>query len=438
MKIAIVGSGISGLGAAYALKDTADVTVFEQAPRLGGHAHTVDVTFGAVTLAVDVGFIVLNERNYPNLLGLFEALGVPTKPSDMSFGLSMDGGALEYAVDNYDQIFAQRKNLLNLSMIRGLRDILRFNREAGALLDSGALDGMTLRQFIERYNYSDWYRDCFATPFGGAIWSTPVGKILDFPARNFVAFFRNHDLMQGMDAMQKWRTVDGGSRQYVQRIAKALGPRARVGVGVTTLSRASGRPVLGLSDGTEAQFDQVILACHGPQARALIQDLDREERTLLSAFKTLPNTAYLHSDPALMPKRRKVWSSWNFLAPKPGSDDHRPAPVTYWMQRLQGLPREHDLFVSLNPDQAPRADLTHGQFAFDHPYYDEATFAAQAGMDAIQGRGGVWYAGAWLGYGFHEDGLRAGLRVATSLGASPAWARDLPPAIAPRLAAAAE
>ena len=438
MKIAVIGAGISGLGAAYALKDIAEVTVFEKDNRFGGHAQTSDVNFGDARIAVDTGFIVYNYRNYPNLTGLFEHLDVPTKWSDMSFGLSVNGGKLEYACDSLNQIFAQRLNALNPKFLNGLRDILRFNKTAPGLLDSGALQGLTLGQFIEKHNYSNWFRDCFAAPFGGAIWSTPVGEIMEFPAENFVAFFRNHDLMCGMEPMQRWRTVEGGSREYVSRLLAALGGLTHKNAKVVEINRASGRPEVVLADGSRQVFDEVILACHAPQSAKLLKDQDVQERALLSSFRTTDNLAVLHSDPNLMPKRKRVWSSWNFLSDGFEQDLRKPAPVTYWMQRLQGLDRAHDLFVSLNPAEMPRENLVHGTFSYAHPLYDAAAFEAQAGMDTIQGRGGVWYAGAWLGYGFHEDGLRSGLRVAASLGAHPVWAKGMPEAIVTPLAEAAE
>ncbi len=437
MRVAIIGSGIAGLGAAYALKDIADVTVFEKENRFGGHAHTNHVEIDGTRIAVDTGFIVYNYRNYPNLTGLFEHLDVPTKWSDMSFGLSVKGGRMEYACDSLNQIFAQRLNAFNPFFINGLREILKFNRIAGDLLDRGELEGLSLGAFLEKYRFSKWFRDCFVTPFGGAIWSTPVGKVLDFPAANFVSFFRNHDLMQGMNPMQRWRTVDGGSEQYVNRIVQSL-TAAHSGQTVRSVTRSGGLPKVTLEDGTEAVFDQVVFACHGPQAASLLDGQDAQERAILSTFRTTANTAYLHSDPGLMPKRRRVWSSWNFLSSGFDADHDRPAPVTYWMQRLQGLDPAHDLFVSLNPGTAPAEERTYAVHNYAHPLYDAATFQAQEDIEAIQRRGGVWYAGAWLGYGFHEDGLRSGLRVAGALGAAPDWARDMPRPAPNRFAEAAE
>ncbi|MEM9640542.1 MAG: FAD-dependent oxidoreductase [Pseudomonadota bacterium] len=438
MKVAVIGGGISGMGAALALSEVHDVQLFEQADRMGGHANTVNVVHNGRTVPVDTGFIVYNNRNYPNLTGLFEHLDVPTKWSDMSFGLSVQGGRMEYACDNLDQLFAQRINLLRPSFLRGIREILRFNRTAPGLLASGALEGMSLAEFIRAEGYSDWFRDCFVLAMGGAIWSTPPAQMMAFPAASFVAFFRNHDLMNGLAPMQRWRTVEGGSRTYVTRLTEALGPRVHTGTPAVSIRRTGGLPVVTFSDGSDAVFDQVILACHGPQAYALLSDRDPQETEILSTFRTSPNVAVLHSDASLMPKRRKVWSSWNFLSNGDPSQDMRPAPVTYWMHRLQGTPPEVPLFVSLNPPRTIDPDLIHGTYAYDHPVLDAAAFRAQEDIGAIQGRGGIWYAGAWLGYGFHEDGLRSGLRAAAALGAQPTWAKDMPKPAASFFSAAAE
>lgn len=437
MKIAVVGAGISGLGAALALAERHDVRLFEREARFGGHANTVTVRAAGRETAVDTGFIVFNERNYPNLVSLFGHLGVPTHWSDMSFGFSLAGG-MEYACDSLDKLFARRANALSPRFLRGIRDILRFNRIAPAALASGALEGRSLGDWIAAEGFSPWFRDCFILPMGGAIWSTPTAEMLAFPAQNFVTFFANHDLMTGLAPAQRWRTVTGGSREYVARAVRALGPRAQAGVGVEAVRRRNGRPVLSLSDGSEAEFDQVLLATHAPQALALIGDADIRERAVLGAFRTAPNRAVLHSDPRLMPRRRKVWSSWNFLSEGAAADAHRPAPVSYWMNRLQGLPQDLPLFVSLNPGRAPDPALVHGEYAYDHPLYDAAAFAGQRALDGIQGRGGLWYAGAWTGFGFHEDGLRSGLRVAEALGARPGWVRDTGTRIRPPLAQAAE
>ncbi|MEO0680335.1 MAG: FAD-dependent oxidoreductase [Pseudomonadota bacterium] len=425
MKIAVIGAGISGLGAALALSARHDVTLYEREARFGGHAHTVDARFGDDAVAVDTGFIVYNQRNYPNLTGLFEHLDVPTHWSDMSFGFSLQGGSYEYACDNLDKLFGQRINAANPRHVAMLLQILRFNRTSRAELQEGALTGMSLGEWLKSRGYSKDFRDRFVLPMGGAIWSTSTREMLEFPAENFVAFFENHDLMTGLDPAQRWRTVTGGSREYVARVVRALGPRAVLGVGAEQVRRVPGGVLVRFDDGSEGRFDQAILATHSDVALRLMDDADAQERSLLARMPYSKNRAVLHSDAALMPRRRKVWSSWNFLSKGATADAARPAQVTYWMNRLQGLDERFPLFVSLNPQEAPDPALVHGEYLYDHPLYSGDSFAAQVEMDAIQGRGGVWHAGAWLGYGFHEDGLRSGLRVANALGARPDWARDL-------------
>ncbi len=425
MRIAIIGSGVAGLGAALALSEDNDVRLFEKDARFGGHSNTVDVAFGDGTVPVDTGFIVYNERNYPNLCGLFDHLDVETEWSDMSFGFSLGDGAMEWAGDGLGTVFAQRSNLLRPRFVRGVLDILRFNRLAAEHLDDGSLAGVSLGDWLERERFSPWLRDCYVLPMGGAIWSTPIGRMLDFPAESFCAFFRNHDLLGALAERQRWRTVTGGSRTYVERVLARLGPRAVANTAALSVTRKGGRPRVRFSDGSEAAFDQVILACHGPQALALLSDADAEEHATLGAFRTSPNRAILHSDPGLMPRRHKVWSSWNFLSGGPVADQANSAPVTYWMNRLQNIDRARPLFLSLNSSRDPDPATIHAEFDYAHPVMDGEAFAAQARMGSIQGRGGVWHAGAWLGYGFHEDGLRAGLNVASALGARPAWARDV-------------
>jgi hypothetical protein len=426
MRIAVIGSGIAGMGAALALSEDHDVRLFEKADRFGGHSNTVEVGTPEGPVPVDTGFIVYNERNYPNLCGLFEHLGVPTKLSDMSFGFSLRGGRMEWSGDGLDTIFAQRLNLLRPDFVRGVLEIPRFNRRARESLAEGSAEGIGLGDWLARERFPRWLRDCYVLPMGGAIWSTPIERMLDFPAESFLGFWANHDLLSGLSERQKWRTVDGGSREYVRRLTGRLGPRARTRAEVVAVTRTGGQPHLRFADGSEAVFDQVIFACHGPEARALLADADAQERAVLGAFRTSMNRAILHSDPALMPRRRKTWSSWNFLSGGPEVDRLRPAPVTYWMNRLQALPTTHPVFVSLNPGREPDPARVHAEFAYAHPVMDGAAFAAQRAIGAIQGRGGVRYAGAWLGYGFHEDGLRSGLAAAAALGARPGWARDLP------------
>ncbi|MFV0473273.1 MAG: NAD(P)/FAD-dependent oxidoreductase [Pikeienuella sp.] len=431
MKIAIIGSGAAGLGAALALSDRHEILLFEKANRFGGHANTVTTGIEGEKIAVDAGFIVYNEVNYPNLTAMFAHLDVATRPSDMSFGFSLDSGRFEYACDSLDKIFAQRLNAFNPRFLMSFRDVLRFVKLAPADLASGALAGLTLDEWLRQRGFGAWFRDRFILPMGGAIWSTPTERMLEFPAANFVAFFANHDLFTGLAKAMQWRTVDGGSARYVERIVDRLSNRARRGVGVAASRRVGGKVELLFDDGSEGRFDQVVFAAHAPQSFAIAADLDARERALLGAFRTTANRAVVHRDPRLMPKRRKVWSSWSmmFEADRLG-ETGAPVTLTYWMNRLQNLPTRHDLFVTLNGRRDPDPALTIAEIDYAHPAYDEAAFAAQARMDEIQGRGGYWYAGAWLGWGFHEDALKSGLRVAEALEARPGWARDLGPSLA--------
>ncbi|MEM9146493.1 MAG: FAD-dependent oxidoreductase [Pseudomonadota bacterium] len=425
MKIAVVGSGISGLGAALALSEKHEVQLFERDSRVGGHANTVEVAYRDGMQPVDTGFIVYNQRNYPNLCAFFEHLEVPTRWSDMSFGFSLSEGRCEYACDSLDKIFAQRWRALDPRFVGMAREILRFTKVAPNDMAAGRLAGLSLGEWLGQRGFGRWFRERFLLPMGGAIWSTSAQQILDFPAVNFVNFFCNHDLMTGLDAAQRWRTVEGGSREYVRRAHARLGPRVLPGREAVRVITTSARPKVRFSDGAEEAFDQVVLAVHAPDALRLLDVPDDAQAGLLGAFRTTTNRAVLHSDTRLMPKRRRVWSSWNFLADAAEYDGERPAQVTYWMNRLQGIREDRPLFVSLNARAEIDPIETHAVFDYAHPFFDQAAFDAQGSMDTIQGRGGVWYAGAWLGYGFHEDGLRAGLRVAAALGSVPDWAADL-------------
>ena len=429
MKIAVVGSGITGLGAAYALSDRYDVKLFEKNKKFGGHSNTVDIKIGNKDISVDTGFIVYNTENYPNLTSLFQHLEVPTKWSDMSFGFSSGNGKLEYSGSSLDCLFAQRKNLLNLNFVNGLREIIRFNREAPIAMDMGQLAGLSLGDFLSRDKYRQWFIENFILPMGGAIWSTPQAEILNFPATNFITFFRNHGLLAGLSRSQLWRTVDGGSKVYVNKIIKKLGSSAVLSRSVVTIDRIKGGVNLAFNDGSIEKFDQVVICTHAPESLKMLTNKTPEECNLLEKFQTSHNRTFLHSDNSLMPKRMKAWSSWNFLSTGAVKDFNGASSVTYWMNRLQGIDISTPVFVTLNPITEPNPDSVYAEFNYAHPIFNGGSFQAQQKIDKIQGEGGVWYAGAWLGYGFHEDGLTAGLRVASALGAMPTWARNIPPGL---------
>lgn len=411
MKIAIIGSGVSGLAAALALKDRHAVTLFEKDSRLGGHANTVTVQCSDGPVAVDTGFIVYNEENYPNLVGLLDSLGVETRLTDMSFACA--GGGVEWSSNFPRGVFAQKRNLVNPSFLWMLNDIRRFNDLARNDLLKADLKDLSLGAYLKLRGFAEGFRDRYLLPMGAAIWSTTEGRIGDFPAESFLRFLQNHGLLQFTPPM--WKTVAGGSRVYVEKIAALLGDRVRINSPVTSVRRVAGGVLVEAGQGPEL-FDQVILACHSDQSLKLL-DADPEERAFLGAVRYSANKAVLHRDPALMPGRRQAWGSWNYIGDKQSSSTPY---VTYWMNNLQMLTTADPLFVTLNGPPAD-PDLVIAEFDYDHPQFDTPALAAQRRIGRIQGRGGVWYAGAWLGYGFHEDGITSGLKVALELGGQVPW-----------------
>jgi predicted NAD/FAD-binding protein len=422
MRIAVIGAGITGLGAALALhgRPGIEVTLFEREPLAGGHAHTIDVPYGGASVAVDTGFIVYNELNYPNLTALFNWAGVETIASDMSFALSADDGAFEWCgrhVKPLDGLFAQRSNMFDPGFYRFLLGIRRFQASAIRDHQAGTIGDETLRAYLERIGCPARVRDDYVVPMGAAIWSMTPGETLAFPARSFMAFFNNHKLLQW--DRPRWRTVKGGSRHYVSKLAARLGPALRTGKAVVALARRDDGVTLTFASGDKQQFDAAILATHAPTALSMLRDATDQERAGLRAFRVSHNTVVVHSDPALMPKRKAAWASWNMLRRKGSS----LAAVTYWMNRLQAISDETPLFVTLNPDRPVGAGKTFATFAYDHPVFDAPAIAAQSGLDALQGKNRVIFAGAWTGYGFHEDGLRSGLSAASLLGGQAPWLR---------------
>lgn len=418
MRIAVVGAGIAGLGCAWLLRRHHDVTLFEADDRLGGHANTVEVAGPAGPIAVDTGFIVYNEVNYPELTRLFAHLQVPTQDSEMSLGVSFDGGRLEYAGDTLGGLFAQRRNLAKPGFYRMLADILRFYRQAPRLLDAPAADGLTLGDYLARGRYGRRFVDEHLLPMAAAIWSCPPARMLAFPAVSFVRFCDNHGLLR-VAGRPQWRTVTGGSREYVRRLAAPLFDRVRLSTPILSVRRDEGGVTLRDGAGGTHRFDGVVLACHGDQAARMLDGASAAEASVLGAFRYQPNRVVLHRDARLMPQRRRVWSSWNYMARS--GDDARPASVTYWMNRLQALQGAPDLFVSLNPVDEPAAGLVEREFTYDHPVFDVEAVQAQRRLADIQGAGGVWYCGSYCGWGFHEDGLAAAIAVAEALGAPPPW-----------------
>jgi len=412
-RIAIIGSGISGLGAAYALKDTADVTLYESRDRLGGHAWTRRIDYDGRQIDVDVGFIVYNALNYPNLIGFFDALGVETQESDMSFSVS-DPDGWEWA-STPAGIFAQKINLCSVRFHRFWRTILDFNDRARAELAEGPIPDRTLGQWLDRHGSDEAFRANYILPMAAAIWSTPEKGVLDYPADSFFRFFDNHRLMHR--ERPKWRTVAGGSSRYVEKVAGVLGERVRAGCPVTGVHGFGDKVRVTTEGGAGGGlYDHVVFACHSDQALALLDPRYERQRFLLRSVRYRPNRIHLHRDPALMPRKKSAWASWNVL--KQGGDD---ICLTYWMNRLQGIDRKFPLFLTLNPEHPPRPELTFASFELDHPQFDAAAEAAVRSIRLHQGEDGLWFAGAWMGSGFHEDGLKSGLACALALGGQVPW-----------------
>jgi predicted NAD/FAD-binding protein len=411
--IAVVGSGVAGLSAAWLLSRRHRVTLFEQNTRPGGHSNTVEVADTDGPVAVDTGFIVYNERNYPNLTALFEHLDVATAPSDMSFSASLRGGALEYAGSDLGGLFAQPRNLVRPRFWRMLADLRRFYQAAGGYPELSDPD-LTIEGLLKRRGYSEAFARDHLLPMAAAIWSASHRDIARYPARAFVEFFANHGLLQVTDRPQ-WRTVHGGSREYVRRLAAVLGPGARCGIGVRRIERSAQRVMLTLCDGHAQRFDDVVIATHADEALRLLAVPSAQERRLLGAFRYAPNHAVLHEDPALMPRRRRAWASWNYLEfGEPAAD--AALCVTYWMNRLQPLRTARELFVTLNPARAPDPRRVHYETTYRHPQFDSRALRAQSRLWELQGRQRTWFCGSYFGHGFHEDALQAGLYVAERLG----------------------
>jgi predicted NAD/FAD-binding protein len=418
MNIAVIGSGIAGLSTAWLLGQQHRVTLYEAGDHLGGHAHTVDVTVDGVTAPVDTGFLVFNHQTYPNLVDLFDHLGVATVASDMSFSVRLEEQGLEWAGTNLATLFAQPRNLFRRRFWRMLGDIVRFNRLARTEAVREAGEGTTLGAFLDRHGFSIEFRDWYLLPMAGAIWSCPTAEMLDYPVASFVRFCLNHGLLQVADRPQ-WRTVTGGSREYVRRLAEGIG-EVRLGDPVLALRRLHRRVVVISESQGARHFDHVVVACHPDQALRLLADADADERRLLGSIPYQPNRAVLHTDAGVMPAERSAWSAWNYHAAADGPSD-RPVSVSYWINRLQPLPFTTPVMVTLNPNRVIDPARILGEYAYDHPVFDFGALAAQRELGRIQGRRHTWYCGAWTGYGFHEDGLRSGLGVASSLGCKAPW-----------------
>ena len=423
MKIAVIGSGISGLAAAHALRGRAEVTLLEAGDYFGGHTHTVDVRLdtpqGPVTHGVDTGFLVFNDRTYPQLIALFAELGIESAASDMSFSVQTaarpGSPALEWCGTSLDGVFAQRRNLLRPRFWRMLADVVRFNRMATALALSGQDAALlqSLGQFLDQHRFSQEFRDWYFLPMLACIWSCPTEQMLAFPVATMVRFCHNHGLIQLTDRPQ-WRTVPGGARRYVEKIIAGIADK-RLHAPVQSLQRQDDGVLVRVQDQTE-RFDKVIVATHSDQALAMLADASVAERAVLSAIAYQPNTVVLHTDASVLPRRPKAWAAWNYhaAAPQAGAPAQTPNTVClhYLINRLQPLPFEQPVIVSLNPDAPIDPATVQGRFDYAHPVFDLAAIEAQKRLPAIQGLRHTYFCGAWAGYGFHEDGLSSGLAAA--------------------------
>ncbi|WP_419758018.1 NAD(P)/FAD-dependent oxidoreductase [Acidisoma sp.] len=413
LDVAVVGSGIAGLSCAWLLSQRHRVTLYEAEERPGGHSNTVAVNTADGLLGIDTGFIVYNENTYPNLTALFRHLGVETTASEMSFTASMDDGGFEYAGTNLSGLFAQRLNLVRPRLWSMLRDLLRFYREAPrdvALMEAEAL---SLGAYLGRRNYGVAFQRDHILPMAAAIWSTPTAAVRDYPAAAFVRFCANHGLLQIADR-PVWRTVTGGSRRYVSRLLDGLSGPLHLGRKIAAIGRDGNHVRLVDVMGQSAVHDHVVIAVHAHQALAMLGDADAEESALLGAFGTNRNFAVLHTDASLMPRRRRAWSSWNFIEQSEAGGPR--SFCSYWMNRLQSIPGDTQYFVTLNPPRPPApGTLLHSE-CYAHPRFDARAMSAQRKLWRLQGVRRTWFCGAWFGSGFHEDGLQAGLAVAEALG----------------------
>ena len=418
-RIAVIGGGISGLGAAYSLAADHQVTLFEAEPRLGGHARTV-MAGKRGDQAVDTGFIVFNYANYPNLVSLFEDLDVPVAQSDMSFSASLRGGALEYGLRDLKAVFAQKRNAVNPRFLRMLRDILYFNAHA---LDRARDPSQSLGDFLDEMGTGAWFRDYYLLPLSGAIWSTPAEKIMDFPAYALIRFFENHALLNHTGQHQ-WYTVQGGSVEYVRRMAAALvgmGADLRTGCPVAGVRRRPGRADVRPEGGEWESFDEVIFATHSDDSLRLLTDPTPQEARALGAVAYQPNRVVLHNDVRIMPKRRACWSSWNYT--EDAGKVMNQIDLTYWMNSLQPIPQDDPMFVTLNSTREIREEAIFDEVTLRHPVYDLGALEAQAALAARNGTLNTWFCGAWMKNGFHEDGLASAVEVAGALQARAAVER---------------
>jgi predicted NAD/FAD-binding protein len=412
-KVAIIGTGIAGLSAAWMLNETCDVTVFESEAEIGGHSHSVNVGSEEKPLWIDMGFIVFNEPCYPNLVQLFRHLDVPHQLSDMSFGVSIDKGRLEYSSLGLKGLFAQTRNLFRPRFISLLLDIMRFYREAPKDLAARARENYRLGDYLKDRNYGRAFIDDHLLPQAAAIWSTSANQIMDYPFRAFITFFENHGLLQIMDRIL-WRSVIGGAQAYVKKLVAPFADKVCTNTAIRTVLRGPQGVVLSDQNDVSYLFDQVVFATHADVTLKMLANASRDEIETLGAFNYTPNEVVLHTDSAFMPRRKAAWSSWNYIGERSASNEQQLC-VTYWMNLLQVLKTDRNYFVTLNPTHAVDPAKIIKRIVFEHPLFDSKAIVAQAQLGDLQGRNNSWFCGAYFGSGFHEDGLQSGLAVAEAI-----------------------
>jgi uncharacterized protein len=421
-RVAVIGSGISGLSAAHALREHAAVTLFEADRWFGGHAHTVDVCLNGVTHGVDTGFLVFNQRTYPGLIRLFAELGVEHAPSEMSFSVQVPQDDFEWCGNDLNGVFAKRRNLASPRFWRMLADLLRFNRLATALAERGddAALAEPMGEFMQRHRFSRAFLDGYFLPMVACIWSCPVAQMLRFPVGTMIRFCHNHGLLQ-IANRPPWFTVAGGSRQYVDKIVAGIAD-TRLHTPVRAVRRLpphSGQAgVMVDTDHTSERFDEVVLACNTDQSLALLPDADANELAVLGAIRYQANRVVLHTDAAMLPRRQRAWAAWNYERARDEQHASSSVCLHYLINRLQPLPWRTPVIVSMNPLRPVASETVLGEWTYQHPVFDEGAVAAQQQLHTVQGRSGLWFCGAWARYGFHEDGLMAGQSVAAAMFAS--------------------
>lgn len=413
-RLAIIGGGISGLSSACIFQDQFDVTLYEAASRLGGHSRTIQLPSSLNDAPIDTGFIVYNERNYPHLTKFFAHYDVPTQESSMSFGVDMRSIGLSYASTS---VHLPTRNWLHPKFWGMIKDILRFNRIGASFLDAPL--SLTLGEFLKQQNFGKWFCDYYLRPMGAAIWSCPLKTIDAYPAATFLRFFDNHGLLTVFD-QPDWRTVTGGSKNYIAKILQNLKADIRCGEKVTVVMRTKDGVKIETADGSHALYDQVIMASHADQSLSALKDASPLETDILSAFQFQPNEIVVHTDKSFMPPEKKHWASWVYLS-EDNENDKEMVSLSYWMNNLQKPETNTDIFVTLNPSRAPNANLVFDRHEFAHPVFTSAAVQSQGRLDEIQGKDRIWFAGAWTRYGFHEDGILSAARIAEKMGIAPPW-----------------